>query len=174
MFRPLTFASMLRRSELQTTEARVSGSEGKCMIQQYWIDLGLGVDLHLFDLRLGKAIPVLQCSVEVALQEICARQKIVGVRVRGIQPKCSSQVIRRRGILFLLEEDPGQFQRKAFVAGLLLEPLLKGPLSIAPALQMTQRYSVVIVKIRSAYLFSFCKPNDLLPTFFCKQLFDLS
>src|SRR6266511_2175515 len=156
MFRPLTFASMLRRSELQTTEARVSGSEGKCMIQQYWIDLGLGVDLHLFDLRLGKAIPVLQCSVEVALQEICARQKIVGVRVRGIQPKCSSQVIRRRGILFLLE------------------PLLKGPLSIAPALQMTQRYSVVIVKIRSAYLFSFCKPNDLLPTFFCKQLFDLS
>src|SRR5262249_1140546 len=152
---------------------RGSGSEGKDVIQQRGIHLGRRVEPHFVDLRFGNAIPVFQRRLEVTLQEIYARHKIVAVRIGRIKPKRASQIVRSLRIVLLLEKDSGQLQRKSFVVGLLSEPVLKSSLGFIPAFQAKERYTVAIVEISGALSFNLCKPNDLLPPFFREESFDL-
>src|SRR5215510_4720685 len=170
--------------DVQTVHSRLSGlqigkvehggrSEGKGVIEQYRINFRRRVERRPFDPRLGNVIPARERRLEVALQEIDARQKIVGVSISRIEPERASQIAGGLRVVLLLEGDPGQLQKKTFVAGLLSEPVLKSPPSFVPAFQASQRCSVVIVEIGGTLNFNFRKPNDLQPAFFREELFDL-
>src|SRR5262245_16704861 len=163
-----------RLRDLQIVKAEHIGrSEGNGVIEQYRIYLEFRVELRLFDQRLGNAIPARERRLQVALQEIDARQKIIGVSVVRIEPKRASQIAGGLGIVLLLEADPGQLQKKTFVMWLLSKPAQKSDPGFIPSFQTGQRYSVVIVKLGGSFGFNLRKPDDILPAFFREGLFDL-
>src|SRR5215204_2933553 len=92
----------------------------------------------------------------------------------GTKPQRTLQIVCRLPIFLFLEADAGQLNWKALVAWLLHATLFKCILSIVPAFEASQCYSIIIIKVGGGCSFCFCDPNDLLPAFFCHQLFDPS
>ena len=115
--------------------------ERKGVIKQRRRDVRLRIFVYLGDHRLVHTVPILQSRRQIAVEKIDSPEKVVGVGVAGHEPDSVPKIIRRVGIVLLLERDPSKLNEESRIGRRKLVTRLKRVLRVSKTAKVRERRS---------------------------------
>src|SRR6185437_147642 len=133
------------------------------MVQKSGVEPGRWIVFNAGDAGLADAVPILERSLQIPLQEKNRAQEVVGVFIPGLQCQRAVKIFCGLRIVLLLKSHASQFNREAFVARIEMLPLLKRLPGLIPPPQLRQSRSIIEINVRRGMSIHLRSANYFLP-----------